>query len=315
MDHPERRVAVLHRVRNHAQCEQILNLLEGKVVGADLLVDRPQMLRPSGHVHEGNSRLGQHVHQRTPHLHDLPLPLPPALLNLLLQPVVFVGFEKLEGQVLQLPLDGRQPQAMGDGGIDVARLQRDSPLLGRPQVLERAHVVEPVGELDEDHPGILDHRHQQLAVVLDLPFRIRPEAHAPDLGHAVHDPRHLGAELGLHIGQVDGGVLHHIVDQARGYGSGIQTEFRQDGGDTDGVGDIACAGGAPLAGVCFGRDPVGPLDPADVQAVGIRLDGRSKMRGQFLNRVPGNRGRRSRHYRDPASETAVCGLVRATLDQ
>jgi hypothetical protein len=37
-----------------------------------------------------------------------------------------------------------------------------------PQGGDRAHVVEPVGELDEDHPQVAGHRDDHLAVVLDL---------------------------------------------------------------------------------------------------------------------------------------------------
>jgi hypothetical protein len=40
-------------------------------------------------------------------------------------------------------------------------------LLGR-HVADGAHVVQPVGELHEDHPQILGHRHEQLAEVLGL---------------------------------------------------------------------------------------------------------------------------------------------------
>ena len=54
-------------------------------------------------------------------------------------------------------------------------------------MLQGAHVVQPVGELDHDHPGILRHRQEELPVVLHLALGQRAELDPGDLREPVHD--------------------------------------------------------------------------------------------------------------------------------
>ena len=96
-----------------------------------------------------------------------------------------VGVEVEEGQVLELALDPRHPQAVGDGGVDLQRLARDpAPRLGR-HVLQGLHVVQPVGELDEDHPDVLGRGQDHLAEGLGLGLVAAHVLVAADLGDAV----------------------------------------------------------------------------------------------------------------------------------
>ena len=64
---------------------------------------------------------------------------------------------------------------------------------------KRAHVVQPVGELDQDHPDVPGHRHQHLAVVLGLAVVAALEGDAAQLGDAVDQPGDLLAELSLDL--------------------------------------------------------------------------------------------------------------------
>ena len=84
------------------------------------------------------------------------------------QLAVVLGLEKLEREVLQLGLHAGHAEPVRQRRVDLARLERDAaPPLGR-QVLERAHVVQPVAQLDDDDARVLRDRQQQLPVVLDL---------------------------------------------------------------------------------------------------------------------------------------------------
>ena len=67
---------------------------------------------------------------------------------------------------------------MGDGRVDVTGLLRDAdpPVFG--QMVQGAHVVQPVGELDEDDADIVNHRQQHLAKTLGLAFFARCELQA-----------------------------------------------------------------------------------------------------------------------------------------
>ena len=68
-----------------------------------------------------------------------------------------------ERQVLELLFDLLHPEAMGQGGVDVDRLLGDALLLGRRHRRDRAHVVQSVGELDDEDTQVGGHRHQHLA--------------------------------------------------------------------------------------------------------------------------------------------------------
>ena len=60
---------------------------------------------------------------------------------------------------------------------------------------ERAHVVQAVGELDQDDPDVRGHRDHHLAVVLGLRLVARLERDPGQLGHAVDQAGDLVAEL------------------------------------------------------------------------------------------------------------------------
>ena len=79
-----------------------------------------------------------------------------------------LGLEHLEREVLELPLHLPDPEPLGQRRVDLHRLAGDALLLLGRQAVERAHVVEAVGELDEDDPDVLGHRQQHLPDVLGL---------------------------------------------------------------------------------------------------------------------------------------------------
>ncbi len=126
---------------------------------------------------------------------------------------VLARMQALEGQVLELPLDGVDAEAVRDRRVYLERLLRLLQLLLAPEVLDRAHVVEAVGELDEDDARVLRHRHDHLAVVLDLGVLAARELDARQLRDAFDEPRDLVAELGLHVGDVRLRVLDDVVQQ------------------------------------------------------------------------------------------------------
>jgi len=110
-----------------------------------------------------------------------------------------------------------------------------SPLLLLGEIVERAHVVQPVRELDQDDADILRDREEQLSVVLDLPLLARLERDVADLRDAIDDPRDLLSELFRDVGHGDGRILHDIVDETAGDGARIETQLGQDLRDFDAV--------------------------------------------------------------------------------
>src|SRR2546430_13782103 len=83
--------------------------------------------------------------------------------------------------------------------IDLAGLERDTAPLFRIQVLQRPHVVQPVGELDDDDAGVLGNGQQELAIVLGLLLHRRPEREGGELREAVDELRYLGPEGGANV--------------------------------------------------------------------------------------------------------------------
>jgi hypothetical protein len=61
-------------------------------------------------------------------------------------------------------------------------------------MVERPHVVKPVGQLHEDDADVIHHRQEHLPEVLGLPLLARGEADGADLGHALDDVRHFRPE-------------------------------------------------------------------------------------------------------------------------
>jgi hypothetical protein len=74
--------------------------------------------------------------------------------------------ERLEGEVLQLPLHRVDAEPVCQRRVHLERLAGLLHLLLLAEVLDRAQVVEPVGELDQDHARVLCHRQDHLSVVL-----------------------------------------------------------------------------------------------------------------------------------------------------
>src|SRR5438067_1081502 len=71
---------------------------------------------------------------------------------------IVLGLEVFEREVLELPLDLPDAQAMRQRRVDVHGLSRDALLLLGRERRERAHVVKAVAELDDHDPQVVRHR-------------------------------------------------------------------------------------------------------------------------------------------------------------
>ena len=125
------------------------------------------------------------------------------------------GVQPAEGQLLQLVADFLDAHAAGERRIDVHRLLGDeAPLLGL-HVLKRAHVVQPVGELDEQHAHIARYGDQELPEILGLLRLLGGKIELLDLGQAVDQRGDVRAEELLDLFQRGGRVLDGVVKQRR----------------------------------------------------------------------------------------------------
>ena len=70
--------------------------------------------------------------------------------------------------------------------VDLHGLQRFFPLLPGGLVLHGTHIVQPVADLNEDHPDVVGHGHEHLAQVLHLLLFLGGVLHPGQLGDPLH---------------------------------------------------------------------------------------------------------------------------------
>ena len=117
--------------------------------------------------------------------------------------------------------------------------------------MERAHVVQPVSQLDQQHADVVGHRQQELAQILGgaLVFGLRLDLR--QFGDAIDQPRDVGTEHPLNLFRRGDGVLDRIVQDCRGDGFIIEMKVGQDAGDLDRMTEIGVTRGAFLAAMCL----------------------------------------------------------------
>ena len=270
VDDAQHVVAVGHRVHDHPEGDQVKDVVELLVLGVHLAVDAVGVLQPpaddaldAGGGEPAGDLLLDGGHEAVV-LGGLVLQGPGDL------PVAH-GIQVLEAQVLQLPLHLLHAQPVGDGGVDLHGLVGLLLLLLRGLILHGAHVVEPVGDLDEDDPDILGHGHEHLAQVLHLLLRLGGVLDAGQLADALHQIGDGGRELAGDILMGGGGVLDGVVEQGRGDGLAVQMQLLgQDLGHRQRVGHEGGAVLPELSGVGgLGKVKGGP----DLGKVGARVVG------------------------------------------
>ena len=176
----------------------------------------------------------------------------------------------MNAELLELVLDLAHAEAVGDRRVDVERLLRDldPPLLG--QMVERPHVVEAIGELDEDDADVVDHRQQHLAEVLRLALLLRRELDRAELGHAFDDVGDVGAEQLPDALDRRLGVLDDVVQQAGGDGDDVEPHVGEQVGDLERMDQVGLAGVPHLSFVLEGRKDVGAPQQF---GIGVRIAG------------------------------------------
>ena len=152
---------------------------------------------------------------------------------------------------------------MGQRRIDLHGLHGDVPLLLDLLILDGAHIVQPVRQLDHDDPDVLRHGDEHFAQVLHLLLFLGAVGgmfHFGELGNAVYQHGHRRAKLPGDIFPGDGRILHRIVEQPRHDGFRVQPHLVDDAGHGHRMHDIGLAAPAQLILMGLGRKAVGPAD-------------------------------------------------------
>ena len=191
-----------------------------------------------------------------------------------------------------------RPEPVGDRRVDLERLARDAAALASGDRIQRAHVVQAVGELDQDDAHVARHREQHLAEIFGLGFLVGLELDAVEFRHAVDQLRDRLAELAADFGLGDRRVFDHVVQQRRGERLRIEMPLREDVGDRQRMRYVGIAGLAELARVRGFAELVSGFEPRYV----LRLE----IAGPFLEQR-GGVGHGAGSDQDPAAVKAGPG--------
>ena len=266
----DHRPAVTILIDDDAQPHQVEDVVELLAADDHLLVDAPEVLRASADLGL-DAELVELGRERRHDLAEVVLALGLTRRHHLLDLGVALRVQRREAKVLELPLDLLDAESVGQRRVDVERLLGDGALTGHRHDRDRAHVVQAVGQLDQQYPPVLGHGDEHLADGGGLLLFLGIELQTVELGDAVHDRGDLIPEFFGHPLLRDAGVFDGVVQQRRRDGGLVQSQVGGDIGDGDRVGDVGLAGSAKLALVGLDGGRAGASNDLDV-AVGVVLE-------------------------------------------
>ena len=241
VDDPQGGITVLDVVGDDAHGEQIVNLLDGNLLAAQLLPDAVKALdaaldprRDVGLLHFG-FHLRAHLGEKL--IADLASALDGAL-----QVFEGLGLQVAESQVFQLAADFPHPQAVSNGSVYFQGLAGDAQAAVGRKKLQRAHIVQAVGKFHQDDANVVHHGEDHFAEILGLLIFRAQILDAADFGDALDDAGHLRAKILLHQLGRRVRVFDHIVQHACRQADGVHFHAGEDVYHFQGMANIGLAG-------------------------------------------------------------------------
>lgn len=121
----------------------------------------------------------------------------------------------LEAEVFEFYADGVHAQPIGDGRIDFQGFLGDASAFFAGQHFQRAHVVQAVGQLDQDHANVAGHGHGHFLEVFSLGFGLGLEVHLGQFADPIDQFGHGFTELRLQRFFGNPGVFDHVMQHGR----------------------------------------------------------------------------------------------------
>src|SRR3954454_767050 len=271
MDRAEGGVTILHRLDLDPDADQVVDLLEVLATDHHLFVDGIQVLRSAVDVGL-DAELFQLLAKQLGEILDPTRALVTPGLDELRDLLVRAGMQRLEREVLELPLHLLDTETIRERRVDLEGLRRDATLLGGRERGERAHVVQPVGELDQQDADVAGHRDDHLADVLRLGEFARLERQLVELREAVDDLRHVVAELVADRVERHRRVFDRVVEQSRLERRRVEPKIGEDLSHRERVFDERLARKAALSGVGLLGGVVRRLEAPQVTLGVVRTD-------------------------------------------
>ena len=158
--------------------------------------------------------------------------------------------------------------AAGQRRVDVERFLGDAAAALRRHVMQGAHVVQAVGELDQKNANIVGNGEKKLAEVLCLLGFARHQVEFLQLGQAFDQMADIGAKYLIDLRSGGRRVLDRVVQQRRRDGGVVELEVGQNRGDFERMREIRIARRALLLAVRLHGVDVGAVEQRFV-GVGI----------------------------------------------
>ncbi len=156
---------------------------------------------------------------------------------------VIFRIEVLEAQVFEFAFDFADAKAIGDRRVDLHCLAGDTFALFGSEVIKGAHIMQAVGQLDDDDADISRHCKEHLPQVFkEVFFAGATQFYLAKLSDTVHQFRHFDAEFFFDLIEGEIGVLGDIVQQTGRDSTRFHTDFRENPSGFEGVFDIVGAG-------------------------------------------------------------------------
>ena len=216
MHDSEHAVTVLHIVDNDAKTVYVDDVAEQPFLLRHLFIDAVKVLLAADDI-ALDALLGERCTKTIGKpLDHVPLAAPAAAQGFF-ENAVTKRVQVLKAQALQFDLEPIDAQAVGDGRIDIQGLSGDSGALFGRHGAEGSHIVQPIGQLDENDAYVLDHGQHHLAKAFGLRLGARTELDLVELADAVDEPGDLRAKLGLDVVESGTGILDNVVQDSGGY--------------------------------------------------------------------------------------------------
>ena len=260
VDDAQRAIAIFRAVGDDAKRHDVGQLLEADVALLHLAPDRIGMLLAPRHGDRQVAAAQQQLQFRADAV-DLVMAAFLQLLQPLGDAVIGVRFQLAEGQQLHLAHEIIHADPLGERGIDVHRLLGDAAALGFIlDEMQRAHIVQPVGELDQQHADIVGHGEQEFAQIFRRPLIFGHGFDFRQLGDAIDHARDILAERGLYLFIGDQRVFDRVVQQGSDDGLIVEMEVGQYPRDFNRMAEIGVAARAFLAPMFLHRKHIGAVD-------------------------------------------------------
>ena len=187
------------------------------------------------------------------------------------------GIDIAEGQFFQFLAHALHAHAAGERRIDFHRLLGDAQALVLRHMVERAHVVETVGELDQEDAHVLRDGQQQLAQILRLLRLPGNEIELLQLGQALDELAKFGTEQFVDFLPGRRGVLDRVMEKGDSDRRLVHVHVGEDGRDFERVREIGIARSAPLMAMLLHRIDISLVEQRLVHVGLVALNALDKL--------------------------------------